>query len=336
MITGESTMIDLLRHLYPGVRRVVCAILMSFPLSAWPQAYPTKPIHLINPYVPGGTGDVIFRMIGPMIEERLGQRVLLENRPGAGGNIGAEFVAKAAPDGYTLLLGTTNIFVINQYVFAKINFDPLKAFAPVTLVADVPSVFYVSNDVPVANLRDFVAWAKANPGKLNYASPGNGTTPHLNVELLSQIAGLKLVHVAYKGLQPAMAAVMANEVQLYLGGLGAGLGLLKGGKLKAIAIGSRERLPAAPEIPTIIESGFKDFVAGNWFALAAPAGTDAAIVERWALEVRRAIQTPEIQKRLIDLGIVSMGSTPSEMARQLVQEAALWQRVVKTSGIKAD
>jgi tripartite-type tricarboxylate transporter receptor subunit TctC len=133
-----------------------------------------------------------------------------------------------------------------------------------------------------------------------------------------------------------MAAVMANEVQLYLGGLGAGRGLLKGGKLKAIAIGSRERLPAAPEIPTVIESGFKDFVAGNWFALAAPAGTDAPIVERWALEVRRAIQTPEIQKRLIDLGIVSMGSTPSEMARQLVQEAALWQKVVKTSGIKAD
>jgi tripartite-type tricarboxylate transporter receptor subunit TctC len=318
------------------MRRVICAILFTVPLSGWPQGYPSKAIHLINPYVPGGTGDIIFRMIGPMIEERLGQRILLENRPGAGGNIGAEFVARAAPDGYTLLLGTTNIFVINQFVFGKVNFDPLKAFAAVTLVADVPSVFYVSNDVPANNLGDFIAWAKASPGKLNYASPGSGTTPHLNVELLSQIAELRLVHVPYKGLQPAMAAVVANEVQLYLGGLGAGRGLLKGGKLKAIAVGSRERLPAAPEIPTVIESGFRDFVAGNWFALAAPAGTDTAIAERWASEVRRAIQIPEIQKRLTDLGIVPMGSTPLEMARQLTQEAALWQKVANTSGIKAN
>ena len=246
------------------------------------QAYPSKPIKLVNPFAPGGSGDIVFRMIGPAIEERLGQRILIENRAGAGGNIGAEAVANSPADGYTLLLGTTNIFTINQFVFSKQSFDPLKAFAPITIVADLPSVFYVSAAVPANTLQEFVVWARANPGKVNYASPGSGTTPHLNVELLSQIAGLQMVHVPYKGLQPAMAAVLSNDVQLYLAGLGAGLGHLKAGKVKGLAIGSRQRLPSVPDMPTAIESGFKDFVASNWFSLAAPAGTDTQIIERWA------------------------------------------------------
>ncbi|MGQ0654502.1 MAG: Bug family tripartite tricarboxylate transporter substrate binding protein [Betaproteobacteria bacterium] len=300
------------------------------------QSYPAKPVRLVNPFAPGGTGEIIFRMIAPAIEERMGQRIVIESRAGAGGNIGAEIVANAPADGYTLLLGTTNIFTINQFIFSKMSFDPLKVFAPVTLVADVPSVFYVSNAVPASTLREFVAWARANPGKVNYASPGNGTTPHLNVELLAQIADLKLVHVPYKGLQPSMAAVVANEVQLYLGGLGAGQGLLRAGKMKAIAVGSRERLPAAPELPTLAESGYRDFVASNWFALAAPAGTDAAVRERWAAEVQRAVQSPDTSKKLSDLGIVPVGSTPAELARVFADESKLWERVIRTSKIKAD
>jgi tripartite-type tricarboxylate transporter receptor subunit TctC len=310
------------------------SLLLSAALAA--QSYPSKPVRLVNPFAPGGTGEIIFRMIAPAIEERMGQRIVIDSRAGAGGNIGAEVVANAPADGYTLLLGTTNIFTINQFIFGKMTFDPLKAFAPVTLIADVPSVFYVSNAVPAGTLREFVAWAKANPGKVNYASPGNGTTPHLNVELLAQIADLKLVHVPYKGLQPSMAAVVANEVQLYLGGLGLGHGLLRAGKMKAIAVGSKERLPAAPEIPTLAESGFRDFVASNWFALAAPAGTPAPILERWSTEVRRALQAPETQKKITDLGMVVVGSTPAELARQWAEEAALWQRVVSTARIKAE
>jgi tripartite-type tricarboxylate transporter receptor subunit TctC len=310
------------------------SLLLSAALAA--QSYPSKPVRLVNPFAPGGTGEIIFRMIAPAIEERMGQRIVIDSRAGAGGNIGAEVVANAPTDGYTLLLGTTNIFTINQFIFGKMTFDPLKAFAPVTLIADVPSVFYVSNAVPAGTLREFVAWAKANPGKVNYASPGNGTTPHLNVELLAQIADLKLVHVPYKGLQPSMAAVVANEVQLYLGGLGLGHGLLRAGKMKAIAVGSKERLPAAPEIPTLAESGFRDFVASNWFALAAPAGTPAPILERWSTEVRRALQAPETQKKITDLGMVVVGSTPAELARQWAEEAALWQRVVSTARIKAE
>jgi tripartite-type tricarboxylate transporter receptor subunit TctC len=300
------------------------------------QSYPTKPVRLVNPFAPGGTGEIIFRMIAPAIEERMGQRVVIDSRAGAGGNIGAEIVANAPPDGYTLLLGTTNIFTINQFIFSKMSFDPLKVFAPVTLVADVPSVFYVSNAVPASTLREFVAWAKANPGKVNYASPGNGTTPHLNVELLAQIADLKLVHVPYKGLQPSMAAVVANEVQLYLGGLGAGHGLLRAGKMKALAVGSKARLPAAPDIPTLAESGFRDFVASNWFALAAPLGTPAPILERWSAEVRSALQAPETHKRLNDLGIVVVGSTPEALGRQWSEEAKLWERVIRGARIKAE
>ena len=300
------------------------------------QPYPSKPIKLVNPFAPGGSGDIVFRMIAPAIEERLGQRILLENRAGAGGNIGAEAVANAPADGYTLLLGTTNIFTINQFVFGKQSFDPLKAFAPITIVADLPSVFYVSAAVPANTLQEFVVWARANPGKVNYASPGSGTTPHLNVELLSQIADLKMVHVPYKGLQPAMAAVLSNDVQLYLAGLGAGLGHLKAGKAKGIAIGSRQRLLSVPDMPTAIESGFKDFVASNWFSLAAPAGTDPQIIERWATEIRRALQPQDIQKRFADLGMLPGGTTPAETARQWADEAKLWERVVRTAKIRAD
>jgi tripartite-type tricarboxylate transporter receptor subunit TctC len=318
------------------VRLAAFFLALCFSAVAAAQSYPAKPVRLVNPFAPGGTGEIIFRMIAPAIEEKMGQRIVIESRAGAGGNIGAEIVANAPADGYTLLLGTTNIFTINQFIFSKMTFDPLKAFAPVTLVADVPSVFYVSNAVPASTLREFVAWAKANPGKVNYASPGNGTTPHLNVELLAQIAELKLVHVPYKGLQPSLAAVVANEVQLYLGGLGAAHGLLRAGKMKAIAVGSKERLAAAPDIPTLAESGYRDFVASNWFALAAPAGTPAPILERWSAEVRRALQAPETQRKITDLGIVVVGSTPAELAKQWAEEAALWQRVVSTARIKAE
>lgn len=317
-----------------GACLLALGLLLQASAPARAQAYPSKPIKLVNPFSPGGTGEIIFRMIGPGIEERLGQRILIEHRPGAGGNIGAEAVANAAPDGYTMLLGTTNIYTINQFVFEKMSFDPLKAFAPITILADVPSAFYVHPSVPAKDLAEFVTWVRANPGKVNYASPGTGTTPHLNVVLLSQLAGLDMVHVPYKGLQPAFAALLADEVQLYLAGVGAGLGHVKAGKLRTIAVGSRERLPAIPDVPTAIESGYKDFVASNYFALAMPAGTDPQIIERWAAEIRRAIQQPQIQKRFAELGLVPGGTTPAETARVWADDAKLWERVVKTAKIR--
>lgn len=324
---------QLLLRLFPACLLAFALLLQSAAL-AQAQAYPARPIKLVNPFSPGGTGEIIFRMIGPGLEERLGQRILIEHRPGAGGNIGAEAVAGAAPDGYTLLLGTTNIYTINQFVFEKMSFDPLKAFAPITILADVPSAFYVHPSVPAKSLAEFIAWARANPGKVNYASPGNATTPHLNVVLLSQLAGLDMVHVPYKGLQPAFAALLADEVQLYLAGVGAGRGHVKAGKLRMIAVGSRKRLPAIPDVPTAIESGFKDFVASNYFALAMPAGTDSQIIERWAAEIRNAIQQPQVQQRFTELGLVPGGTTPAETARVWADDAKLWERVVKTAKIK--
>ncbi len=325
------------------IRNTLCALLsasLGFALaeaapSALAQAYPSKPIRLINPFAPGGTGEIVFRMLAPSIEEQLGQKVVLESRAGAAGNIGADVVANSPPDGYTLVIGTTNMFAINQFVFANMRFDPLKAFAPITILADVPSVFYVHPSVPANTLRELVSWIRSNPGKVNFASPGKGTTPHLNVELLAQMDKLELVHVPYKGLQPAMAAVIANEVQLYLAGFGAGRGHLQSGRLKAVAVGSRERLPALPGVATAIENGYKDFVASNWFALAAPAGTAPEIVERWAAVARRALEQPEIKKRFGELGLVPGGNSPAEAASQMAREAKLWQQVIKTAGIEA-
>lgn len=309
-------------------------VMLALPVAPIAQPYPAKPIRLINPFAAGGTGEILFRLLEPTLEARLGQKIVLEGRTGAGGNIGAEAVANAPADGYTLLIGATNMFVVNQFLFPKMTFDPLKVLAPITIIADVPSVFYVHPSLPARNLQDLIAYARANPGKLNYASPGTGTTPHLNVELLSQFAGINMVHVPYKGLQPAMAAVIANEVQLYLAGLGAGLGHLKAGKLRAIAVGSRERMPGIPDVPTVIESGFKDFVASNWFAFAAPAGTDAQILERWAAETRHALAQPEVQRRLGDLGIVAVGNSPAQFAAALRREAQQWQQVIVRGGIK--
>ena len=305
------------------------------PFGAAAQGYPDKPIHIIYPYAAAGTGDIVMRLLLPALEKRFGQRILIETRPGAGGNIGAQQVAAAAPDGYTLLLAATNNLTINQFLFANMAFDPQKAFAPITVVADVPSVFFVNAAAPAKSIQEFVAWAKRNPGKLNYASPAVGTTPHLNVELLAQTAGVELVHVAYKGLPAALAATIAGDVQLYLAGLGPGQPHVAAGKLRAIAVGSAKRLPAAPDVPTLEESGYKGMRASNWFGLAAPAGTGTAIVKRWADEVRTALAAPEVDKRLAELGIVPGGNTPEEFARQIADEAKLWERVIRTGRIKA-
>lgn len=299
------------------------------------QAYPNKPIRVIHPFQAGGAGEIVFRTLMPTLEQRLGQKIVFENHTGAGGNVGAQVAAAAAPDGYTLLLASTNNLVINQFVFADMPFDPARAFTPVTILAEIPSVFYVNPRVPATTLQEFVAFAKANAGKVNFASPGNGTTPHLNVELLSQMAGIRLTHVPYRGLPDAMNALLSGDVQLYLAGLAPGRGNLQAGKLRAIAVGSRKRLLALPAVPTAIESGF-NFEAGNWFALVAPAGTNAAIVERWVTEIRYALQQPEVQKRFAEGGLVPGGMPSADFQARLAREAKRWERVVKAAGIKAD
>lgn len=312
---------------------LVCALASA---TAWGQGYPVKPIRVIYPFQPGGVGEVMFRSMLPTIEARLGQPVIIESRTGAGGNIGAQAVASAAADGYTLLVGATNNFVINQFVFAGMSFDPLKAFEPVAVVAEVPLAFFVHASVPANTLQELVAFAKSQGGKLNYASPGAGTTPHLTVELLAQLTGIQLTHVPYRGLPDAMKAVLANEVQLYLAGFGAGRGHAQAGKLKVIAMGGTERLAAAPEVPTVAQAGFPTLEARNYFALAAPAGTDPAVIDRWAHEVRHALEQPDMRKRLSEGGFAPGAGTPAQLRARMEREAKLWHGVIKARGIKLD
>ncbi len=321
--------------------RLFAALLatLALPMTAGlagAQDYPNKPVRIIHPFQAGGAGEIAFRPLMAVLEQRLGQKIVLENRTGAGGNVGAQAVASAAPDGYTLLLAASNNLVINQFVFANMSFDPAKAFAPITVVAEIPSVFYVNPQVPAKTLKEFVDFARANPGKVNYASPGNGSTPHLNVELLAQMSGTRMTHVPYRGQPDAMNAVLAGDAQLLLGGLAAGRGNLQAGKLRALAVGSRERLKALPDVPTAIESGFTDFEATNFFALVAPAGTPAPIVERWVNEIRYALQQADVQKRFIEIGFFPGGMSSSDFRARLVRETRLWEGLVKSAGVKAE
>jgi tripartite-type tricarboxylate transporter receptor subunit TctC len=319
------------------MRRLRAALFLAvLLLSAGAAAQTDKLVRIIYPYAAGGTGDIVMRLLLPALEQRLGQRILIETRPGAGGNIGAQQVAQAPPDGQTLLLGATNNFTINQFLFANMAFDPQKAFAPITVVVDVPSVFFANPAVPAKTLQEFIALARQSPGALNYATPALGTTNHINMELLSQTAGIRLNHVPFKGLPPALVATIAGDVQICPAGYGPGRPHLAAGKLRALAVGSVKRLPAAPDIPTLSESGFPGMRASNWFGLAAPAGTNPALLKRWADEIRVALAAPEVDKRLVELGIVPGGNTPEEFARQIAEEAKLWERVIRTANIKAD
>lgn len=317
------------------LRQFAVLALLAFGIAApvAAQDYPSKIIHIIVPYAPGSVGDTTARLVAAAIEPRLGQRVLVETRPGAGGNIGAAAVASAAPDGHTLLLGATNNFAINQFLYSSMTFDPMTAFAPIMLVADVPSVIFVSGAVPASTFRDFVEYARANPGKLNFASPSAGTTPHLAGELLNQLAGIRMVHVPYRGAGPAMLALVAGEVQMYMVGLVSGQPHLASGKIKALAVAAPQRLPGLPDVPTTAEAGFPQFKASNWWGLAAPKGTPRPIIERLNREIAAALTEPGLKARFGEAGLVPVASSPEAFAAQIREDAALWQKTIQSAGL---
>jgi len=317
------------------LRQFAVLALLAFGIAApvAAQDYPSKIIHIIVPYAPGSVGDTTARLVAAAIEPRLGQRVLVETRPGAGGNIGAAAVASAAPDGHTLLLGATNNFAINQFLYSSMTFDPMTAFAPIMLVADVPSVIFVSGAVPASTFRDFVEYARANPGKLNFASPSAGTTPHLAGELLNQLAGIRMVHVPYRGAGPAMMALVAGEVQMYMVGLVSGQPHLASGKIKALAVAAPQRLPGLPDVPTTAEAGFPQFKASNWWGLAAPKGTPRPIIERLNREIAAALTEPGLKARFEEAGLVPVASSPEAFAAQIREDAALWQKTIQSAGL---
>jgi tripartite-type tricarboxylate transporter receptor subunit TctC len=342
-MTEESTMTEQSRvaaapgiRSHPFVHALAWLCLSCAAGLAQAQGYPNRPIKLIIPYAAGNTGDISFRTIAPALETRLGQRFILENKPGAGGNIGAAEVARAAPDGYTLLLGATNNFVVNQYVYKSISFDPLTSFVPITMVSDAPSIVVVHPGVPANSLRELQQYAKSNPGKLNYSSPNSGTPPHLAGELFAKLADVNITHIPYKGSPAAVVALLSNDVQMYFSVLSAVEGNLKAGKMKALAVASTRRLAAMPALPTSAEAGFPELLTGTWWGLVAPKGIDAKIVERLAADVRAVLADPAMAGRFAELGMIPGGQSPAEFNAQIQSEAAKWKKVIETIGLRAE
>lgn len=317
-------------------KALATASLVGMAATSLAQGYPNKPVKLIIPFAAGNTGDISFRTIAPALEARFGQRFIVENKPGAGGNIGAAEVARSAPDGYTLMLGATNNFVVNQYVYKSISFDPLTAFVPITIVSDAPSIVVVHPSIPVTTLRELQQYAKANPGKLNYGSPNSGTPPHLAGELFTKLADISITHIPYKGSPAAVVALLANEVQVYFSVLSAIESNLKAGKLKALAVASARRLPSLPNLPTSAESGFPDLLTGTWWGLVAPRGIDAKIIDKLASDVRATLADPALANRFAELGMIPGGQSPAEFNTQIQTEAARWKKVIETIGMRAE
>ena len=311
----------------------IVAVLVSGIAAA--QDYPSKPIKLVIPFGPGSLAEAVPRLIQPSLEAKLGQRIVIDYRPGAGGNLGAQAVVDSPADGYTLMMAATNNLVINQYVFRDMKFDPLRDLVPISLIVEVPLIVQVNPLLPARTLKEFIAHARANPGKLNYASPSPGTLPHLAMEILARTAGLNLVHVPYKGGAPATSALLANDVQAMLIGYATTAGHVRAGKVRPLAVASGQRLVALPDVPTLAEAGFPELqaaVPGNWWGMVAPEGTPPAIVQRLAGEIRSALADPATQKKYQDLGLTPVGSTPEEFAAALPDQARKWQAVLRAMG----
>ena len=297
--------------------------------------YPSRPVHLILPFPPGGGTDILGRLIADRLAASLGQPVVVENRGGAGGNVGAEAAARAAPDGYTLLLAAPTL-AISPSLYSKLGYDPQRDFAPVSLVATVPNVMITHPSVPAQTLQEFIALAKARPGAMNFGSGGAGTSNHLGGELFNIVAGVKLVHVPYKGVNLAMNDVLAGNIQLVLIGIPAAAPNIKSGKLRALAVLARERSAALPEVPTAAEAGLPDFDVTTWYGVLAPAGTPRPIVMRLNAELVRIMHSPELKERLASMATDPRTGTPEEFAAYIKQETARWAEVVRETGIRAE
>ncbi len=298
-------------------------------------AYPAKQIRIIVPFPAGGTADTLPRMLAEKLGARLGQSVVIENRAGAGGNIGAEAVFKADPDGYTLLSTPPPPLVVNQSLYAKLAFDASQ-FVPVTVIANVPSVLLVHPRIAANTLQEFIAFARANPDQLNYASQGSGTTSHLTAEMLKSAAGVRITHVPYKGTAPALTDLLGGQVDMMFDNLGVSAQHVRSGKLKALAIGSAKRAASLPGVPTVIEAGLPGFVSVAWFGIVAPPKTPPEIAAKLSAAVGEALKHPDVQKRLQDLSAEPVGSTPAEMAAFMKEEVERWRRVIQSAGVKVD
>ena len=300
------------------------------------QAYPTKPVRLIVPFAPGGAPDLVARGLAPKLNESLGQPVIVENRAGAGGIIGMEAVARAAPDGHTLVVGSAGPLAIVPNLHRKLSYDVMRDFAPISMVTAMPFLLVVHPSLPVKSVKDLMALAKARPGELNYGSPGNGSTTHLATELLKSATGMKMTHIPYKGVAEAATALVSGQVQVLSGDLNAMLPQVKAGRMRGIAVTSARRSQLLPDTPTVAESGVPGFDASGWMGVLAPAATPAPVIERLNATIAKALAAPDTRNRLGALGGEVRASSPAEFAAFIRTEAAKWSKLIKSAGIEAE
>jgi tripartite-type tricarboxylate transporter receptor subunit TctC len=317
------------------ISAVVAVAAFAFAMPASAQGYPTKPIKIVVPLAAAGTGDTLARAVGEEMGRILGQPVVIENRPGAGGLLGTEVVANAPPDGYTLLAVSPS-HVINATLYTKAGYDPVKSFEPISLMAYTHQILVAHPSVPFKTLQELIDYAKKNPGKLNYGSAGTGSATHLNMELFKSMSGTEIVHVPYKGSTQARQDVVGGQVQLAMDGLLPVLSLIKDGRLKALALTSGHRSPSAPEIPTMSEAGVPGYVSDTWYGLMAPAGVPKDVLAKLEDAAVKAIKTPAVRERLTKAGAEPAGSSADEFRKTIEREKPIWAKVVKESGAKVD
>jgi tripartite-type tricarboxylate transporter receptor subunit TctC len=317
------------------VRAAVALIFLSFSLASWSQAFPSRPVKIIVPYGVGGSADVYARYLGAKLQDSVGQSFVVENRPAGSGIVGADLVAKSAPDGQTLLFAFSSLSS-SAKLFSKLPYDPVRDFAPVALATTSPLLAVAPLAVPARDIREFISYAKAHDGKLNYGSSGPGSSPHLAIELLMSQTGLRMQHIAYKGIAPAVTALLADEVQFSLVPIAVGMPHVRSGKLRALGVAGLQRSSATPEVPTLAESGLPDFEVIAWWGLLAPAKTPRAIVELLNREMRAALERAEIRKTLLEQGMDPAGGTPEQFAALIKADMDKWGEIGARLGVKLD
>ena len=324
----------LLSRLWPAVAALVwCAV---WPMHAIAQGYPAKPVRIVVPYSTGGSADFVARVMAQKLSELWSQQVVVDNRPGANGNIGVEQVARSQADGYTLLLASEIQFVINPALFAKLTYDLARDFEPVTLITVAVNVLIANPSVAANNVTELIALARANPGKINYASPGTASPNHLSMELLQRLAGVSMTHIPYKGAGQAVPDIIAGQVQIMFNGIPQTLTQLAAGRIKALAVGSQQRLAALPNVPTVAEAGFPGFESAVAWSLFAPAGTPRDVINRVQGDVAKLLGQADLRERFVTAGLTPIGSTPAELTARLSADRDRWPRLIREAGIKAE
>ena len=328
-------------NLHHTTRRTLLASLAvaaagALPLGALAQNFPTKPITIIVPFSAGGTTDILARIVGQGLTTELGQSVVVDNKPGAGGNIGGSLAAKAAADGYTLFMGTVGTHAINQSLYKKMPFDPVKDFAPLSRVATVPNLLVAHPSQPFKTVKEMIAYAKANPGKITYGSPGSGASPHVSGELFKRMTGTDLLHIPYQGSAPAMTDLLGGQTSVMFDNMPSAIQHVRSGKLRPIAVTTAKRSPELPDVPTIAEAGVPGYEATSWFGMFAPAGTPKPVLDKLHAALIKVLNQADVKKKIAEQGGDVVAETPDQFAAFIKAESVKWGKVVKESGATAD